>query len=323
MSATGRLTTVVELLILAARASGRPRAVAALHGALAVPRHLRVRSRRREGLVCVGRERRFRALLDGHVDGLAAGPWVSTFSPRALARLGGDLTAAEIHPLAARRFRRAGWTVVPELVRWRAPTHRLPPDPPRESLGSDLRKIAAAGFGLETIASPTDADWSTLMEEMVVPHARGRFGDDAWLWSSAYLNALRRRSTVLFVTRDGRRLAGGCLLTTPSEVWLALGGVAGGDRALVGEGAFGAVYAGAIEHARTTGAAWVDAGVTSASLDDGVARYKRKWGFSPEPDPLSPLLAVRVASGQGGVAEALGSSRLLVATDGGLAEITA
>ena len=330
MSEEGRLTPVVELLILAARLSGRPRAVAALHGVLAAPRHLRVRARRYgdrlDGevgqVVCAGRERRFRALLDGHTAAAAAGPLVSTFSPRALDALGADLTAAEIHPLAAPRFRRAGWTVVPELVRWRAPTDRLPPDPPSESLSSDLRKLDTAGFESETVTRPTEADWRTLEHEIVVPHVRRRFGAEAWIWSSAYMAAMRRRATLLFVTRDGRRLAGACLLATGGEVWMALAGVRDGDPNLMGEGALAALYAGTIEHARSSGAGWVDVGSTSANLDDGLARYKRKWGFSPAEDPLSPLVAVRVAAGPAGVARAFGSSRMLVATDVGLVEVT-
>lgn len=333
MSAEDRLTPVVELLILAARTSGRPRAVAALHGALAAPRHLRVRARRYEGrlaaetvqIVCAGRERRFRALLGrltGDLGGARPGPWVSTFSPHAVAGLGADLTAAEIHPLAARRFRRAGWTVVPELVRWRAPTDRLPADPPSESLSSDLRRLDTAGFESEIVTRPTEADWRMLELEMVVPHVRRRFGEEAWIWSGAYMTALRRRGTLLFVTREGRRLAGACLLATRGEVWMALAGVRDGDPGLIGEGALAAIYAGTIEHARLSGAGWVDVGCTGANLDDGLARHKRKWGFSPAEDPLSPLVAVRVASGPAGVARAFGSSTMLVATDGGLVEVT-
>jgi len=329
MSAHGPSTTVVELLILAARVSGRPRAVAALHGALAAPRHLRVSTRRLEArmggdavrMVCAGRERRFRRLLSG-LGGSEPGPRVSTLSPRALDALGAEVVAAEIHPLAAGRFRQAGWTVVPELVRWRAPTDRLPGDPPSESLSSDLRKLEAAGFEPEIVTRPGEADWRMLEREMVVPHVRRRFGEDAWIWSSAYMAALRRRSTILFVTREGRRLAGACLLAGRGEVWMALAGVRDGDPGLISEGAQGALYAGTIEHARSSGAGWVDVGCTSANLDDGLARYKRKWGFSPAKDPLSPLIAVRVASGPAGVARAFGSSAMLVATEGGLAEVT-
>lgn len=103
---------------------------------------------------------------------------------------------------------------------------------------------------------------------------------------------------------------------------MALAGVRDGDPGLIGEGALAAIYAGTIEHARLSGAGWVDVGCTSADLDDGLARYKRKWGFSPAEDPLSPLVAVRVASGPAGVARAFGSSAMLVATDGGLVEVT-
>lgn len=316
MSAHGPSTTVVELLMLASRTSGRPHVAAALHGALSAPRHLRVRTRRypaRIGeeqvqVVCAGRDRRFRRLPAG-LEGARLGPWVSTRFPDGLDALGADVKAAEIHRLAAGRFREAGWTVVPDLVRWRAPVQSLPPDPPSESLRSDLRK--AAGFDIESVGRPDPAEWGSFEREMIVPHVRRRFGDRAWIWSGAYMAALRRRATLLFAIRDGRRVAGACVLRSGDELWMALAGVRDGDPVLLRAGALAAVYAGTFEHARRSGAAWVDAGSTTPFLDDGVARYKRKWGLAPAPDPLSPLMAVRVAPGLGGATAVLGGRPLV------------
>jgi len=64
----------------------------------------------------------------------------------------------------------------------------------------------------------------------------------------------------------------------------------------------------------------MDVGSTAPFLDDGLARYKRKWGFAPEADPLSPLIAIQTAS-RAGVAQALGGGPVLAATANGLAEI--
>jgi hypothetical protein len=60
-----------------------------------------------------------------------------------------------------------------------------------------------------------------------------------------------------------------------------------------------AAYAAAVEHARASGAEVLDSGRCSARADDSIAAYKMRWGLRPEPDPLSPLYAVRALTPAG------------------------
>ena len=57
-----------------------------------------------------------------------------------------DLVLAEVHRWVAPRFRRAGWIVVPDQVRWRGELSALPPPVPSHSLKDDLRRGALAGL---------------------------------------------------------------------------------------------------------------------------------------------------------------------------------
>ena len=86
-----------------------------------------------------------------------------------------DLVLAEVHRWVAPRFRRAGWIVVPDQVRWRGELSALPPREPSHSLKDDLRKVRSQGYTLEHASAPED--WAEFATQMVAPHASARFGD--------------------------------------------------------------------------------------------------------------------------------------------------
>jgi hypothetical protein len=193
----------------------------------------------------------------------------------------------------------------------------MPPTKPTRSLESDLVRISRDGYALEEAAGST-RDWEEFTRGMVIPYAARRFGDEAWIPSSGYLRALRRNGALLFMRKDGRRVAGTCVLRSGAEAWVAALGVKGGDLALMRSGAVAAVYALAIEWAKARGMRRIDFGRTSAFQLDGIARFKRKWGMSPVRDPLSRLIAIRVDPGQPALQRALEREPFLVETDGAL-----
>jgi hypothetical protein len=136
---------------------------------------------------------------------------------------------------------------------------------------------------------------------MVESSARVQFGADVWLPPEHAWRRLRRRGSLLMVEDGSRDVAAAIVVVGRGgrEAWFSSVGVAGGDRSLVRAGALTAAYAGAIEHARASGAEILDSGRCSARADDSIAAYKRRWGLRPEPDPLSPLYAVRVLTPAG------------------------
>ena len=204
------------------------------------------------------------------------------------------LVVAEVHRWLAPRFRRAGWIVVPNQVRWTGELAKLPPADASRSLKDDLRKVRSHGFTLEQAAGA--ADWEEFTTRMLAPHASARFGDDAWFPSPYLLRRFRERGQLHFVVREGTRVGGICSLRRDDTVWFPLGGVRDGDAALLRAGAAAAAYALGFEWARRQGCTLVDMGRTSPFLGDGVQQYKRKWGLNAAPDPLAHLAAVWVGS---------------------------
>jgi hypothetical protein len=204
------------------------------------------------------------------------------------------LVVAEVHRWLAPRFRRAGWIVVPNQVRWEGDLAKLPPPDSSHSLKDDLRKVRSKGFTLE----PADgaADWEEFTARMVAPHASARFGDDAWLPSPYLMRRFTERGELHFVVHRGVRVGGLCSLRSGETLWIPLSGVRDGDPALLRAGVSVAVYALGFEWARRQGCTRVDVGRTSPFLTDGVQQYKRKWGLTAVPDPLAHVTAVWVGS---------------------------
>jgi len=204
------------------------------------------------------------------------------------------LVVAEVHRWVASRFRRAGWIVVPDQVRWQGELSALPPPIPSHSLKDDLRKVRSQGYILEGAASA--GDWQEFVATMVEPQANARFGGEAWVPSAYLLRQFAERGRLHFVVRDGIRVGGICSLRCGDTLWLPLSGVRDGDPALLRAGVSVAAWTLAIEWAKTEGCVRVDMGRTSPFFHDGVQQYKRKWGLEPRPDPLAHLAAVWMGS---------------------------
>lgn len=300
----------------------------ASHGALSLP--LRLRDTVRLGtatfdgspvtIAAAGPARRIRTLLAPALDGLrdsgrsvGCGLW----SPSALEQLGTDLVVAEIHRWAAPRFRRAGWTIVPDAVRWVGEIAAIPPAPLPGGVRADLRKVERYGYVHEQSAGTAD-DWREFVATMVRPQALARFADDAWHAGAHFLSQLQSRATLHFVRRDGVRVAGICGVRQGDRLWLPIGGVRGGDPILLHQGAWVAAWALTLGWARAEGCRTIDAGRTGPRLSDGVARFKWKWGLRPVRDPLAHLMAVRIGPVPG-LGAALGAGPLVTETADGLA----
>jgi hypothetical protein len=215
-------------------------------------------------------------------------------SPDRLGSVHADIVVAEVHRWMAPRFRRAGWIIVPDAVRWHGVLAELPPAEPCRSLAEDLRKMKKQGFSLEQTTAPED--WHFFHTRMVQPQALVRHGESAWLPSSDFLRALARAGTLHLVSRAGERVAGLCTVPHGDKLWLPLSGVLDGKQELLRQGAGFAGLALAFEWGKANGFLQVDVGRTAPFLHDGVQQFKRKWGLRPISDPLAHLLAFRANS---------------------------
>jgi hypothetical protein len=212
------------------------------------------------------------------------------WSPESLAGISADLVVAEVHRWMAQRFGRSGWLIVPEAVRWEGALTQVPPSQPSRSLRDDLRKVKNNGFTLAHGETPED--WEEFYTEMVEPQSRSRHGARAWLPSRRLMEQFAAAGRLHFAMRDGLRVAGACSVGQGDKLWLPLTGIRHGDPLLLRQGAGNAALALTFGWARAEGYRRIDAGRTSAFVNDGIQQSKRKWGLSPSPDPLAHLLAV-------------------------------
>jgi GNAT acetyltransferase-like protein len=214
--------------------------------------------------------------------------------PEPLAGTGADIVVAEVHRWMAPRFRRAGWVIVPEAVRWLGELSQVPPAEPCRSLKDDLRKVRKNGF---TLSQSTAAeDWEEFYSEMVQPQARSRHGETAWVPSRRLMEQFAANGILHLISQSGVRVAGACSLRRGEHLWIPLMGIRHGDPTLLRQGAGNAALALTFEWARAAGYRWLDAGRTGPFINDGLQQSKRKWGLAPAPDPLSHVAAVWVGS---------------------------
>jgi hypothetical protein len=296
---------IEERLLLPTYASKWAFASVAAHRTLALPlqlsgpvnRWLAYSAGRAIEIAGIGRPKLIVPFCAGAFGGLSPQPQESSrqlSSPDRLASVHADIVIAEVHRWMAPRFRRAGWIIVPDAVRWHGMLAELPPAEPSRSLAEDLRKMKKQCFSIEQTTARQD--WEFFFTRMVQPQALARHGESAWLPSSEFLRGLARAGTLHLVSRAGERVAGLCTVPHRDKLWLPLSGVLDGDPALLRQGAGFAALALGLEWGRASGFLRVDVGRTGPFLNDGVQQYKRKWGLRPVSDPLAHLLAVRVNS---------------------------
>jgi hypothetical protein len=317
---------IKELLLVPTYGSRWRAASIAAHRGLALPLQLAGPARRRTTnyhgeelrLLEVGREKLTTELSAGWLGDLplaTPGPVRGLWNPSALAVRDADLVLVEVHRWMASRFRRAGWLMVPDAVRWEGDLSQVPPARPSHSLLEDLKKIQRYGYTVEHARAP--ADWDEFDSTMLRPSAHARHGKQAWIASPGLLQQLSRTGTLHFVRRDGMRVAAACSVPRGETVWIPLAGIKEGDPALLRQGASVAALAGTLDWARGQGYRRVDMGRTSPFLQDGVQQFKRKWGLLPVPDPLAHVAGVWAGSPLGRAV--LSRSPVLTETVDGLA----
>ena len=154
MSHTRSLVSLVEERLLVPTYTSRwGRAPVLAHRSMALPLQLTGDVRRRQvqvagnsiSLIEVGREKLLRPIgsrvlgeLPPPVREMRRALW----SPAAVTEgAAADIVLAEVHRWMAPRFRRAGWVIVPQSVRWQGELAQLPPKDCSHGLRENLRRM--------------------------------------------------------------------------------------------------------------------------------------------------------------------------------------
>ena len=235
---------------------------------------------------------------------------------RDTASLDADLVIAETTPALAPLFRRCGFVVVPDMVRFAARTEALQAvaaHPPK-SLRSDLNRIRRAGYRVDVRPYTRDLG-RRYFAEHIVAFGLTRFGPDARVPDFGYLDLLLQSGFVLEVrTPEGDDPAAVAFDVARGRtlIFVALG-TRGGDVAIKHAGAIHALYEATRTLAAERGLTSIDAGRCRPWRQDGIAAYKWKRGYRPIVDWTQTLEhAVRVLRPESPVARRLGAAGLFV-----------
>jgi hypothetical protein len=201
--------------------------------------------------------------------------------PDRLRQLGrsADMTVVRVSRLTAPLFMEMGYLHAAE---WIDAELVLPEDPKapmpisRNLRGGDLRIIRRNR--LEAAISHDLSDFDYFYHRMYVPFTRNRFGELGVVKSYRFFRACFRRGALIWVTREGQRLAAAILDQHDRRLILRSMATLHGDLSLVKLGTLAAVYQFCFAYARQQRCTVVGLGTSRALLQDGVLRYKRKWG---------------------------------------------
>jgi hypothetical protein len=147
-----------------------------------------------------------------------------------------------------------------------------------ESTLSDVRRVRARGYRPELSRDPAWA--AEFHQRHHVPSIRDRHGDDGFVCTPAELaHAFAGGESEWIKVFDGDRCLGAVLgETMPSGYYLHRLGWLDGDPALLSAGVVSALYWFSIRRAIELGLPRVHLGGVMADLNNGLFRYKSKWG---------------------------------------------
>jgi len=156
---------------------------------------------------------------------------------------------------------------------------------------------------------------------MYVPYIRNVYGPAALYHSLQSLQRLQGSVELLLIRKDDEILAGQILVYEGGDVRTREIGVRNGDRRYLRAGVMGAIYYYGLLHLQGKGFASVGLGGSRAWLNDGVLRFKKKWGMKlGRTWPSGFLLAPRGVTA--GTAAFLRQNPFIALRNGGLEGVT-
>ncbi len=200
--------------------------------------------------------------------------------PRFLGRVqeSADLTIARVDRLTGQRIFLRDYLVVPEWVGMRM---TVPNDvgalvASSSNIQRDVRRIRQRRY--RPVVSMGDRDFELFYERFYLPLSKARYQELLVVRSADDLRRRVRRGGILWNQCEGRTVSALLFEEKESSLDVLAVGVQEGDLALVKGGAIAALYYFIIDMANKGGHRTIDFRGNRPSLNDGVLRYKSKWG---------------------------------------------
>jgi len=210
-----------------------------------------------------------------------------------------DLLIAHTTPALAPWLRRAGFVIVPGMVRFGGDPEALLAALEKltntSALAGDFRRMRRTHYRVERWTHTPERS-RLFYERYLRPHAQVRFGDRGEIGSFVAMDRIFAGGLALAVIAPDRDEPDAIGLVVPrgTSLWCVNLGTRDGDRAILRAGGLAALYLAQIRFAHELGVA-IDFGRCLPWASDGIFQYKWKWGLRPIPDGLQTLeLAVKV-----------------------------
>lgn len=193
-------------------------------------------------------------------------------------RTSADFTIACVDKLSARLLFDTDYLSVPE---WTGLALTVPEDVSAlkrgsSSLKEDLRILRLNKLTYRVTRSVSD--FESFYHTMYVPFLTNRHGSQAIVRSVDQLRRRFRQGGLIWALKDEQPIAGAVFQLSNKVLRLLVLGTVNGDWVPVKSGALTGLYLFVIKHAKKIGCEHVDLGGSRPSLNDGLLRYKRKWG---------------------------------------------
>jgi len=205
-----------------------------------------------------------------------------------------DLLFADVELLFCKMLPRKEFIQIPQWIRqrfevpdtWEGVLDRFR----KNTKKTDMRKVRKYGFIFRITKS--EEDFKTFYHQMYIPYIKKRFGDGALIEPEAKFMRQCRKGELMQIIRGEEVVA--CVLLHNlagrlAYVWV---GVPDDIKAEMFDGAFSALYYFTIMYGYEHGCHEIDFLGSRPLLNDGLFRYKRKWGTNvhKSPNPWGDIL---------------------------------